>query len=195
MRLFHFSEESDIEVFTPRSVRRPSPRPPAQQWLNEPLVWAIDDWHQPMYLFPPDCPRVLAWPTSATTPQYLAAFKVMTTCRMVAHIEQRWLKRLARTTIYRYELSPAGFEQLDDTGMWASRVPSMPLGVERIDNLEKALQDAGAELRILPSLKTLASLWDTSLNVVGIRLSKAWDAPLSLPPRSDAQPALPYELD
>jgi hypothetical protein len=35
-------------------------------WLNGPLVWAIDAWHQPMYLFPRDCPRILYWPLATT---------------------------------------------------------------------------------------------------------------------------------
>jgi hypothetical protein len=52
MRLFHFSERSDIAVFEPRPVTVPSPRTRGREWPNGPLVWAIDAWHQPMYLFP-----------------------------------------------------------------------------------------------------------------------------------------------
>jgi hypothetical protein len=175
MRLFHFSDESNIEVFMPR----PAPRPVAG--YDGPLVWAIDDWHQAMYLFPRDCPRVFVWPTEATTPEYLVAYKKMTSCRMVAHIELGWLDRLSRSTIYRYELSPDGFVSLDDAGMWVSSTPTMPMNVERIDNMEKALSDAGVELRVLPSLKTLEPLWETSLHVSGIRLRNAKDAPIAPP--------------
>jgi hypothetical protein len=174
MRLFHFSEENNIEVFMPRQVEVATPRT-GQEWLNGPLIWAIDDWHAPMYLFPRDCPRIFVWPTASTTPEYLTAYKKMTTCRMVAHIELAWLDRLSHTTIYRYELSPDGFESLDDAGMWISRTPSMPLNMERIDNIEKALEAAGVELRVLPSLKTLAPLWDTSLHVSSIRLRNTLD--------------------
>jgi hypothetical protein len=181
MGLFHFSEENNIEVFMPRPVEVATPRPQGQEWLNGPLVWAIDDWHSPMYLFPRDCPRIFVWPTATTTPEYLTAYKKMTTCRMVAHIELGWLDRLSRTTIYRYELSPDGFEALNDAGMWISRAPSMPLNMERIDNVEKALEAAGVELRVLPSLKTLAPLWKTSLHVSGIRLRNAWDGPIERP--------------
>lgn len=173
MRLFHFSEENNIEVFMPRPVKTPTPRAQGREWLNGPLVWAIDDWHAPMYLFPRDCPRIFVWPTETTTPEYLTAYKKMTSCRMVAHIELGWLDRLSHTTIYRYELAPDGFVSLDDAGMWVSHAPCMPLNVERIDNIEKALGDAGVELRVLPSLKTLAPLWDTSLHVSGIRLRNA----------------------
>lgn len=51
-RLFHFGERSDIEIFVPRPVTIPAKRAEGMDWLNGPLVWAIDDWHQPMYLFP-----------------------------------------------------------------------------------------------------------------------------------------------
>lgn len=181
MRLFHFSEENNIEVFMPRPVKVARPRAQGQEWLNDPLIWAIDDWHAPMHLFPRDCPRIFVWPTENTTPEYCTAYKKMTTCRMVAHIELGWLDRLSHTTIYRYELSPDGFESLNDAGLWISRTPSMPLNVERIDNMEKALEAAGVELRVLPSLKTLAPLWETSLHVSGIGLRHAWDGPIDLP--------------
>jgi hypothetical protein len=51
----------------------------------------------------------------------------------------------------------------------------MPLNIERIDSIEKALAAADVELRVLPSLKTLAPLWDTSLHVSGIRLRNTLD--------------------
>ncbi|UGV27364.1 hypothetical protein E0H22_17750 [Rhodopseudomonas boonkerdii] len=181
MRLFHFSDRNDIEVFMPLPVETPVQRPHEQEWLNGPLVWAIDDWHQAMYLFPRDCPRVLVWPVETTTPEYLAAYKKMTSCRMVAHIELGWLDRLSHATIYRYEFAADGFKSLDDAGMWVSPSPMMPVNVERIDNMEKALSDAGVELRVLPSLTTLEPLWETSLHVSGIGLSRAKDRPITLP--------------
>ena len=51
MQLFHFSDAGGIKVFTPRPVPVASPRAEGREWLNGPLVWAIDDWHAPMYLF------------------------------------------------------------------------------------------------------------------------------------------------
>src|SRR5580692_5650473 len=66
-RLFHFSDDPAIAVFTPRPVRVPAERGPGREWLNGPLVWAIDEPRQPMYLFPRDCPRILLWLTPQTT--------------------------------------------------------------------------------------------------------------------------------
>jgi hypothetical protein len=173
MQLFHFSDAGDIEVFIPTPSKVAAPRAEGSEWLNGPLVWAIDDWHQPMYLFPRDCPRVFAWPVETTTPQDRQAFKAITSCRMVAHIERRWLDKLSRAVLYRYTLPAENFESLGDAGMWVSRGAVMPTAVDRIDNIERALENAGVELRVLPSLKTLKPLWSTSLHVSGIGLRKA----------------------
>jgi len=41
------SDDPAIGYFEPRPVRIPSTRPEGREWLNGPLVWAIDEWHQP----------------------------------------------------------------------------------------------------------------------------------------------------
>ena len=173
MQLFHFSDVDGIEVFTPRPVKVAVPRAAGSEWLNGPLIWAVDDWHQPMYLFPRDCPRVFAWPTATTTTQDRQAFGAITSSRMVAHIERRWLDRLSRAVLYRYALPVEAFEPLDDAGMWVARGAVMPTAVDRIADIPHALENAGVELRVLPSLKTLQPLWSTSLHVSAIRLRNA----------------------
>ena len=101
-RLFHFSEDPAIKVFEPRPVAVPAERPPGQEWLNGPLVWAIDDWHSPMYFFPRDCPRVLLWRRPGATDADLARWwRGDRARRMQAHIEAAWLERLRTTRIYR----------------------------------------------------------------------------------------------
>ena len=170
MQLFHFSDAGGIKVFTPRPVKVATPQAEGREWLNDPLVWAIDDWHAPMYLFPRDCPRVFAWPTDATTAPDRQAFTAITSCRMVAHIEKRWFDRLSRAKLFRYTLPADGFESLDDAGMWVARNAVTPTSVERIEDLPRALERAGVELRILPSLQTLQPLWSTSLHVSAIRM-------------------------
>ena len=52
MRLFHVSEESNIEVFYPRSPKRND----LDKTVS--LVWAIDEERLPNFLTPRDCPRV-----------------------------------------------------------------------------------------------------------------------------------------
>jgi hypothetical protein len=173
MPLYHFSDAEGIEVFTPRPPKVAVPRAAGSEWLNGPLVWAIDDFHQPMYLFPRDCPRVFAWPVETTTPPDREAFKAITSCRMVAHIEQRWLDRLSRAVLHRYTLPAEAFEPLHDAGLHVARGAVMPLAVDRVDDIPRALENAGVELRVLPSLKTLQPLWSTSLHVGAIGLRKA----------------------
>ncbi|MGE0625324.1 MAG: DUF6886 family protein [Pseudomonadales bacterium] len=174
-RLFHFSDDDGIERFEPRPVRTPSPRPPGRDWLNGPLVWAIDEWHQPLYLFPRECPRILIWRRPSSEAADVARYFAGSTARMVAWVEEGWRNRLESAHLQRYELPDDTFESLDDAGMWVSRAAVLPRACERIDRLPDALARADVELRLLPSLKPLNRLWETSLHASGIRLRNARD--------------------
>lgn len=174
-RLFHFSDDDGIDRFVPRPVRTPSSRPPGREWLNGPLVWAIDEWHQPLYLFPRECPRILIWRRPGSDAADLARYFAGSTARMVAFTELRWRDRLAAARLHRYELPAATFEPLDDAGMWVSRATVVPLSCTGIDCLPEALARADVELRMLPSLLPLKGLWETSLHASGIRLRNAQD--------------------
>src|SRR5689334_1124557 len=134
MRLFHFSDDPTIERFVPRPVRVPSQRPPGMDWLNGPLVWAIDDWHAPMYFFPRDCPRVLLWKTPDSTPADVERYLQNRDVHMIAHIEWAWLDRLRAETLYRYELPADGFESLGDVGMCVHRGAVQPLEMTVLDD-------------------------------------------------------------
>ena len=178
MRLFHFSERGDIDRFEPRPVTIPAARKAGREWLNGPLVWAIDEPHQPMYLFPRDCPRILLWATDATTPEDRAAWLRRGEHRMVACIEQAWLDRFREARLFRYLLPSEPFESLDDAGMWVARRAVAPLETLLIDDLPAALAAAGAELRVLDSLAPLRAAQASSLHVSAIRLrnSATWNA-------------------
>ncbi len=169
MRLFHFSEESDIEVFEPRLMT-------ARPEIIAPLVWGIEEAHQAMYLFPRDCPRILYWPLPTTTPEdldrYWGARDGVTT---VACIEWDWLERMHTTSVTRYHLPVDTFEDLHDAGMWVSRQTVRPSLVEPVGDLVEALRQAGVELRLMHRLTPLRGIWDTSLHASGIRLRNAQD--------------------
>jgi hypothetical protein len=173
MRLFHFSDQQGLERFEPRPVAVPSQRPPGRDWLNGPLVWAIDDWHQPMYLFPRDCPRILLWPVATTTAADLEAWWGGRTARIIAHIEWAWFEAFKTGRLFRYEFPPTDFECLDDAGMWISRQAVEPIGVEVITDLPAALRDSGVELRIMDDLTPLRGVWATTLHASGNRLRNA----------------------
>ena len=171
MRLFHFSEDPAIGRFDPRPVRTPSDRPPGREWLNGPLVWAIDELHQAMYLFPRDCPRILLWALPTTSPQDRAAW--LGEAAQVAYVEARWLAALNKARIYRYELPAGRFESLDDAGMWVAREPVTPLAMDELSDLPGALRSCGVDLRAVESLTPLRGVWDTTLHASGIRLRNA----------------------
>ncbi len=177
MRLFHFSDDPAITHFVPRPVAIPAQRPPGMDWLNGPLVWAIDDWHEPMYLFPRDCPRILLWRAPGTSPEDEKRFFDGRDCRMIAHIEWAWYERLNAARIHRYDLPVAPFEDLNDAGMWVSRTPLEPLAMETITDMPAALKASNVELRVMDSLSPLKDAWETSIHVSGIRLRNAvgWD--------------------
>lgn len=173
MELYHFSEEPGIARFEPRPVAVPAQRLPGMEWLNGPLVWAIDGWHSPMYFFPRDCPRILLWPTEATSDGDRQEWFGHSAARMIAYIEWAWFGRVCGATVHRYCLRPDTFTDLHDAGMWVSHEPVAPVRVEHLDQLPGQLETAGVELRVAPSLVPLRDLWETSLHVSGIRLRNA----------------------
>ncbi len=175
MRLFHFSDDPTISRFEPRPVLVPSARPPGREWLNGPLVWAIDELHQAMYLFPRECPRILLWPTDATSEEDHERFWGDSDARILAYIEIAWLERMKTAQLHRYDLPKDSFEDLGDAGMWVSRSPVTPTSVMRLDNLLAELEACDAELRPIESLKPLKDVWSTSLHASGIRLRNAKD--------------------
>jgi hypothetical protein len=171
MRLFHFSEDPAIARFDPRPVRAPSVRPPGREWLNGPLVWAIDEPHQAMYLFPRDCPRILLWPLATTSAEDRTAW--LGEADRAAYVEARWLAALNAARLYRYELPVKSFESLDDAGMWVAREAVTPLAMEKLSDLPGALAACGVDLRVVESLTPLRGVWETTLHASGIRLRNA----------------------
>lgn len=171
-RLFHFSDDPAIAQFVPRPVRVPSARPPGREWLNGPLVWAIDEAHSRMYVFPRDCPRIVVWARPDTSAsdrrRWLGARRAA-----VAFIERRRLVEFETAVLWRYDLPTSTFADLRDAGMWVSESAVLPLGVQRVDDLGRALEQTGTELRIVDSLLPLRDLWSTTLHASGIRLRNA----------------------
>lgn len=175
MDLHHFSDDPQISVFEPRPVRTPSERGPGRDWLNGPLVWAIDGDHQAMYLFPRDCPRILVWPTAKTSAADRERWFGDSPARIIAYVEWDWFERLRTTAIHRYDLPPDSFESLDDAGMWISRAAVRPTAVDTLSDLPAALRAQGVELRLTERLTHLRGLWSTTLHASGLRLRNAQD--------------------
>ena len=176
--VLHFSDDPSIVEFVPRPVQVPSRRPAGQEWLNGPLVWAIDGERRAAYLFPRDCPRILVWLTPTTTETDRQMWWGDRRCRMIAHVEWDWLERIRTADLHCYELPTATFEPLDDDAwMWVSKHPVRPLASASCGPLLDALAAEGVELRVMESLAPLRDLWSSSLHVSGIRLRNARDWP------------------
>lgn len=170
-RLFHFSDNSDIATFVPRPVLVPAKRPPGMDWMNGPLVWAIEEAREYMYLFPRACPRIVLWPTAHTTDS--DRMEWVGKHAAVVYIERRRLPEVESGILYRYELPGESFEDLNDAGMWVSRDTVVPLICEEMRGLPDRLATRNVELRVVESLAPYRPLWDTTLHVSGIRLRNA----------------------
>jgi uncharacterized protein DUF6886 len=165
--LWHVSEDPSITRFAPHRARTA----PA----DEPLVWAIDTRHLPLYWFPRECPRCTFWASPQTSDADVARFLEKNRELRVHVIEESWIERMRSGRLYVYELPSAAFAEDPDTaGYWLSRETVDPLGCEDVDDLVGRHAAAGIVLR------TVADLWPlwtdvlaSSLEFSGIRLHNA----------------------
>ena len=168
MGLHHFSEDPGIAVFHPHVAKTSS--------VQEPLVWAIDDWHAPMYYVPRDCPRACFWAAERTTAGDREHWFHGLEPRFVMAVEATWVDRIRETVLYRYEMPPTTFaSRLDESGHHVSRESVVPIGVEPMGDLLGAILREGVELRIVDRL---GPLWrrihpGTTLLFSGTRLRNA----------------------
>jgi hypothetical protein len=167
MPLYHFSEDPGITRFEPHIA--------GTSIVAEPLVWAIDEWHAPMYYVPRDCPRACFWPGPQTSAEDRERWFGGVEARMVIAVESRWLERIRATRLYRYALPEETFLLNDATaGHWVSREPVAPTAVEPIDDLLAAIAAADVELRVTPRLLEVWRLVIAStLEFSGTRLRNA----------------------
>jgi hypothetical protein len=168
VRLFHFSEDPALTRFEPHVARTAAER--------EPLVWAIDEWHAPMYCLPRDCPRACFWAGERTSDEDREHWLHGLQPRFVIAVEAGWLPRIRSTVLYRYEMPPASFSARDaDSGHYVSRESVVPLRVDALTDLVAAIVGAGVELR---AVDRLGPLWrrihrDSTLHFSGTRLRNA----------------------
>ena len=167
--LWHVSEDPSIERFAPHVS--------ATADLDEPLVWAVDTRHLPLYWFPRDCPRGTFWADAATDP-YDAARLLAGSSRVHA-IEEAWLERMRTARVFAYRFPEPPFEPHPGVGgYWISRATVEPLEVRPLGDLVELHEDAGIELRVVPNLWPL---WNevaaSTLEFSGMRLRNAQPAP------------------
>ncbi|SHF20114.1 hypothetical protein SAMN05444392_11049 [Seinonella peptonophila] len=144
MKLFHFSEQADIQVFYPRIVQHPR---------EKPRVWAIDEDHMYHYYFPRDCPRIVFWNSPFTSKSDQIQFFAQTKAKKVIAVENNWYQHIMRAVLYRYQFPSEDFHCIDqNAGYFVAEKAIVPLAVEPIDDLVNRVISAQIELRITPSL-------------------------------------------
>jgi hypothetical protein len=143
--LWHFSEDPSIERFRPHL--------PATSTASEPLVWAVDTRHAPIFWFPRDCPRGCAWPSDRTTDADRAALFGPTGASRIHVFEAAWLDRIRSCRLFVYRLPGETFEPHAEVGgYWTSRETIVPLECRPAGDLLALHADSGIELRMVGSI-------------------------------------------
>jgi len=151
MRLFHVSEESNIEVFYPRIPNR------SDLDKNVGLVWAIDDERLPNFLTPRDCPRVAYHIGRDTTEADKKRFFTSPSIRHTIIIEHNWFNRMKNTTLYLYEFDVSSFELQDEiAGYYISKIPQVPIAKYQVSDLFSELMKRNVEIRVVDTLWDIA---------------------------------------
>ena len=162
--LWHVSEDDSIRRFEPH--HRP------EHALDDPLVWAVDTRHLPLYWFPRDCPRATFWAVSTTAEEDLARFLGGQRSRRVHVVEPEQLLRLRTSRVVAYRLPEQTFECWDR--FWISREPVESLELVELGDLVDRHAEAGITLR---TEDDLLRLWDevvaSTLDYSAIRLRNA----------------------
>jgi hypothetical protein len=165
--LWHASEDPGLTRFAPHRA--------ATALTDEPLVWAIDTRHLPLYWFPRNCPRCTFWARERTSAADAERFLDGDLRARVHVIDESWLERVATAQLQLYRMSEATFvERADTAGYSVSHEPVDARERLTIGDLVGRHAAAGIALRTLPELWPL---WDSvvasTLEFSGIRLRNA----------------------
>ena len=161
------------------SLRHFAPHRAPTALTDEPLVWATDTRHLPLYWFPRDCPRCTFWAGERTSDADVERFLDGMRAARIHIVEDGWIERVAAAELHLYRMPAATFTEDHDTaGYWMSREPVEALDRVTIADLVGRHAAAGIPLRTLPNLWPL---WDavvaSTLEFSGIRLRNAIPRP------------------
>lgn len=162
MELYHFSSESNIDVFKPRVKHNRRDMPP--------VVWAINKEHEFTFFFPRDCPRIVYTRSQDMNTEDERRFFGATHSNIIITVESSWYKAINEATIYRYTLPGKSFRLFDETaGYYISEEIIRPLEMQPMKNLIEKILELNIELRFTPNLHPLKeAILNSSINDFGI---------------------------
>ena len=166
--LWHVSDTASIGRFEPHVSATAAER--------EPLVWAIDTRHLPLYWFPRDCPRGTFWADDDS--EAADVDRLLGSAGRVHIVEEGWLERLRSARLYAYRLPEEPFERHEVGGYWVARSAVEPLEVRALGDLVGLHAHAEIELRPLRNLwPTWNEVVASTLEYSGMRLRYALPEP------------------
>ena len=165
-RVYHVSETSGIERFTPRESSDGIER-----------VWCVSAARVHNYLLPRDCPRVTFYAAQTTSEADARRFLPDRDAEAVVAIEQRWLDRVVSTRLRIYVFDATPFELQDPiAGYYVTRQPVEPLMELAVDDPLDLLLARNVEFRVLASLAALrAAVIESTLGFSIIRWHNTQD--------------------
>lgn len=141
-RLFHLSEEKNIQKFIPRESKK--------QWGGAMYVWAISEGKIHNYLLPRDCPRI------CITTNKLDIFKEWIDTekpknrKAIIFVSTDWIEKIRNCTLYRCEFDNSKFTEIDKiAGYYVSSLIEVPIETTKINNCLRALEILNVELAIV----------------------------------------------
>lgn len=151
MRLFHVSEENNIEVFNPRS--------PTRNDLDKcvKLVWAIDEARLPNFLTPRNCPRVTYHIGKNSSSDDIRKYFSSPDKAHAIVLENKWYEKMKSTVLYVYEFNPKDFILQDEiAGYYISTVSQTPIAKFQFSDLISELLKRNIEIRFVDNLWDIA---------------------------------------
>lgn len=151
MRLFHVSEEPNIEVFVPRLPKRKDMNGAVG------LVWAIDEERLPNFITPRNCPRVAYNVGKQTTEADQKHFFTSSGQSHAVVIENKWFHTMQNTILYLYEFDTHDFVLQDDiAGYYVATTTQYPIRKHVLTDLFGELSRRNVEIRIVNNLWDIA---------------------------------------
>lgn len=142
MRLFHVSEEDNIDVFIPRVLDR---RKDIEQ--DSGLVWAVTMERLYNYLLPRECPRISTFKTGE------GDFNSLEYSNILLAVEKDWIDRINSCKLFIYEFDTNNFSLQDEcAGYYVSKSIERPINKFYITNCFEELDHIKVDVMILEDL-------------------------------------------